>query len=160
VSLKRERDTKRILDLGNIESGLEKYRAEFGFYPLSSEKGLMVACNGPKTTIAKDKSGGPIVLTSKKPVYVNLVECDWGKDPLGDALDLNYPAYLSVLPQDPLNNQGVTYLYKSDGKSYLLLASLELKEEKDFNKVILTKKIMCGTKYCNFGRGNIVELNK
>ena len=157
ASLKRERDSRRILDLGSIEVSLKKYIEEFGSYPLSSDDGLMVACHGSNTGVAVDKNGNAIPSTFKKSHYVNLVECGWGKDPLGDAMDLNYPPYLSPLPADPLQKKGMSYLYTSDGNTYTILATLELKEEKDFDKKILSKKIKCGKKYCNFGRGNIVE---
>jgi hypothetical protein len=157
TSLKRERDTQRILDLGNLEKGLEKYKEDFGFYPLSSDDHHIVACVGLDTKIATDKNGMALTTSFRKPKYVGLVACRWGQDPLGDALDLSYPAYLGTIPADPHINKGDTYFYVSDGTTYSIFASLELRGEKDFSKTILKKKIKCGKRYCNFGRGNIVE---
>jgi len=157
TSLKRQRDIQRILDIGKIESGLNKYKIEYGEYPLSDNEGQMLACPGPKTGVELDETGKPKASLFKKPKMVNLIPCVWGKDSLLDASDINYPAYIDKLPADPLQDKGYKYVYKSNGKGYEILGHLELREHKEFDKLILNMKILCGKPYCNFGREIVVK---
>lgn len=155
TSLSRERDTHRVLDLGNIESGLNSYFADFGYYPLSNSSGEMVACPGLYTKVEKDEDKKVVVKTGyKKPVIINMVPCIWGKDALLDASDPGYPAYISILPSDPMKNNTSKYIYVSDGKSYNIYARLELRSTTGFSPEIEKQKIMCGKYICNFSRSN------
>lgn len=157
TSLKRQRDIQRILDIGKIESGLKLYKEDFGEYPLSSDDGRIMACPGPETGVEMDETGKPKASLFKKPKLVGLIPCQWGKDSLLDASDINYPPYIDGIPTDPLQNKGLIYLYKSGGQGYQLLAHLELKEHKEFDILILRRKVKCGKEYCNFGREVVVK---
>lgn len=152
TSFMRERDIQRVLDMGSIESGLIKYFSEYGEYPLSNSEGQIVACLGPKTGV-KEEANVPVVNPGyKKPILVNLIPCTWGVDSLWDASDINYPAYISKLPSDPLSQKGIQYQYFSDGKTFRIYSHLELKSTTGYDENIILKKINCGKKICNFGR--------
>lgn len=160
ASFKRRRDIQRILDMGNIQTGLYKYKQDFGKYPVSGPNGKIVGCRGENTDIPRDSSGNAIPYTTKKPNYLNLVECEWGT-PLLDPGDINYPAYLEKIPVDPYSHKGINYRYISDGEKYQILGTLELKNEgQDFNKLLEGKGIKCGKKICNFGRSTGIPLTE
>lgn len=152
-AFKRERDNRRILNIGDLETGLKRYYSEFGYYPASDGEGRIVACRGPYTNFEKTAEG---VVVAKpgfdKAKLINLVPCQWGKDALLDAMDVNYPAYINTIPEDPRSAKGFSYKYISDGVSFRILASLELKESDNYSKKIKKEKIKCGVKYCNFER--------
>lgn len=157
-SFKRRRDIQRILDMGNIQTGLYKYKQDFGKYPLSGPTGKIVGCRGEKTDIPRDSQGNALPYTTKKPNYLNLVECDWGKA-LQDPGDINYPSYLNPIPKDPYSHKGVSFLYISDGENYQILGVLELKHEgQDYNKQLEDRKLKCGKRVCNFGRSAGIPL--
>jgi type II secretory pathway pseudopilin PulG len=156
-SLKRQRDIQRILDIGKIESGLRSYRSEYGAYPLSTDDGRILACPGPNTKYVTDETGKPVVTTFKKSKLKNLIPCEWGKDSLWDATDINYPAYIDGLPKDPMGEKGYKYIYRSDGNGFEIYGHLELREHKEFDNLILKKNIDCGKVTCNFGREIVVK---
>jgi type II secretory pathway pseudopilin PulG len=158
ASFQRERNIQRVLDLGAIQVGLAKYKSEHGYYPLSSTDGKIIACRGDNTGFEKDEQGRVKESSFKKPKLINLIECQWGKDPLGYAMDLNYPAYLSIIPADPASNKGIDYLYFSDGGNYQIYASFENKEPTEYNPDIAKLKLRCGKAVCNFGRSSGVSL--
>lgn len=158
TALKRQRDIQRVLDIGYLQQALIAYKADFGHYPLSSEGGKIIACRGIDTKPERDSRGNVVNNGFKKANILNLVPCQWGEDALLDALDLNYPAYLSLIPKDPAADRGFTYVYRSDGNGFVLLAHLELTEQKDYSKTVLEKKITCGSYYCNMMRAQGGEI--
>ena len=152
VSKRNERDKIRNLDITNIAKALEKYRVDYGYYPKSDSKGRIIACKGDKTVIKKIK-GKPIhKVGAKKPILLNLIPCDWGKDSLYDVSDINYPHYLENIPADPQSDSGVSYRYESNGSEYKVYVSYEGKTTTDYRKSIEERKILCGRRFCNAGR--------
>lgn len=130
VSLRRARDAQRKNDLGAMENALNRFNNDFGFYPLSSQDGRIVACSP------------------------NLEPCDWGKDALADPSDSSFPSYLPVIPIDPDNKKGVSYRYISNAKRFQILASLEGDVEDEYDEAILARDIKCGTVICNSGKAS------
>jgi len=128
IALRRSRDAQRKDDIANVVNGLEKFKSDFAYYPLSTSDGRINACNGG---------------------------CIWGKDPLRDMNDLTYPPYINMLPGDPDTGKGVSYIYVSNGYHYQLYAALEgRKDEDEYNSKIEARHIMCGMAVCNFGRSS------
>lgn len=156
---RRERDLKRNADISAVAQALEAYRQAFGYYPQSSDDGRIIACAGENTKVLKDRSGfevrEPGAVRDK---LVNLVPCDWGNDALRDAVDGNYPAFLELIPQDPLSDNGYSYRYDFKDGKYYVYVSYETKRMPDYNKNILLQKIDCGIAFCNAARTNGVEI--
>ncbi len=138
ISLRRARDVQRKNDLRIVADGLVKYASDFASFPVSQE-GKIVACRGPETKI--DKKGN----------ISGLVFCEWGKDSLRDIFDPDYPAYIEVLPKDPLSEKGYQYLYFSDGERFQIYASLEGTDEAEYDSKIVARNLKCGVGICNFG---------
>lgn len=136
VSLRRSRDLQRKSDIGAISDALIKYREDFGFLPLSSSDGKILACE-------------PV---TKEGQAIKFSPCEWGKNKIADLTDPTYPPYISSLPIDPSSRQGVSYLYLSDGNFYQLFSALEGKDDSEFNPKIEARRLMCGVKVCNFGK--------
>lgn len=127
TALMRSRDLQRKNDNGYMLKALEDFKTDFAFYPASTKDGRISACNGP---------------------------CTWGKDPLRDIKDPSYPPYLKVIPADPDTNSGAAYTYVSDGEHFQLLASLEDKNDVEYNPKLAALNIMCGVRVCNYGRAS------
>ena len=135
ISLRRSRDSQRKSDIRDIYNALAKYQNDFGTFPLSKD-GEIVACGG-KT---KDELGLPI-----------FESCRWGWDSLVDTQDLNYPEYLTRIPADPYYLKGFNYYYISNGSKFQMYASLEGRDEAEFDSKIEKRNLSCGSKICNFG---------
>lgn len=156
---KRERDVKRNADISLVAQALEAYRQAFGYYPEVSDDGRIIACAGEDTKVLKDQNGlGVREPGAVRDKLVNLVPCDWGKDALRDALDGNYPAFLEIIPQDPLSDKGYSYRYEFKDGKYYVYVSYETRRMPDYNKNILLQKIKCGIVFCNAARSNGVEI--
>lgn len=159
VSYRNDRDTQRNLDISAIAGGIEKYRSDYGSYPLSSGDGAILGCKGENTSVVKDKTGKPVVENgAKKNKIQNYAPCEWGVDWLGDIEDENYPKYLSVIPKDPQSEKGVNYHYESDGATYKIYASYEGQTISDYSENIVSLKISCGVRVCNVGRETGVKI--
>lgn len=153
ISFRNDRDVIRNLDISKIAVGVEKYRSEYGTYPLSDASGNILACRGGQTTTIRDKTGKPFMEPgAKKNKLINLAPCIWGVDFLGDIDDINYPKYLDIIPNDPQEKKGVSYFYESDGQSYKIYASYEGRLIADYSREIIQKNIKCGIRLCNVGR--------
>jgi type II secretory pathway pseudopilin PulG len=139
VSLRRARDAQRKNDIGAIADALNRYQVDFGFFPLSSSDGKILACE-PVTTEGKGKNK----------VYI-FSACEWGKDGIRDLTDYNVLPYLKILPTDPQKDKGLIYFYISNGKRYQIFASLEGSDEDEYSRAIIKRNISCGTRLCNFG---------
>ena len=139
VSLRRARDAQRKADIGSIHDSLLKYQADFGHFPLSVN-GKIAACE--PVTFAE--SGG-----IKSPVFS---PCEFGKDSLRDVSDLSYPAYMSLIPNDPQKDKGYSYLYVSNGSRFQIYGTLEGKGEDEYDESIIKRGLSCSEKICNFGK--------
>jgi len=126
IAIRRSRDAQRKADVRSITEAINKYQDDFGFLP-ASENGKIVAC---------------------APAFR---PCDWGKDGVFDISDPSYPPYLEKLPIDPDSKDGVSYYYESGVKKFQVLASLEGKDEPEYDEKIEARQVNCGTKICNFG---------
>lgn len=146
VAKRRGRDAQRKSDIGAIADALNKFGNDFGVFPQTSPDGKIVACKGEQ--IEKEEEGGGTTL-----VYA-LAACEWGKDALRDVNDPAYPSYIDSLPIEPQNKEGVNYIYLSNGKRFQILASLEGKDEDEYEQFIEAREISCGTRLCNFGRSS------
>jgi type II secretory pathway pseudopilin PulG len=138
VSLRKARDFQRKNDLRALYNGLSAYQKDWNTFPLSLE-GKIVACKGADTF--KDEEGS----------VFNLYPCEWGKDALKDVFDANYPAYIPLLPQDPQQAKGNSYLYLSNGKRFQIYIVLEGEDEAEYDPAIVKRNLKCGEKICNAG---------
>jgi type II secretory pathway pseudopilin PulG len=148
ISLRRARDAQRKDSVGTIANGLARYRDDFARFPLSSSDGKILAC---RPLVSYDDKGKKIVVFEP---------CEWGKDWLRDALDLNYPAYIETLPSDPRYEFGSHYLYLSNGSRFQIYAALEGEDEDEYDPKIVERGLDCGEMLCNFGRSSGVPLDK
>lgn len=135
ISQIKARDAQRKADLGRIQAGLANYFNDFNFFPTASS-GKMIACG---TTVAFEP-------------------CDWASAALRDLADANYPPYIEPLPQDPLADKGYSYTYLSNTRHFQLLASLEDKNDPEYNPSIEARGLYCGSKICNYGRADSVAV--
>lgn len=123
------RDVQRKNDLRHIRAALAEYFADFSAYPRAKD-GKILACGAPE----------------------KLEPCEFAVDPLRDLRDPAYPAYINPLPRDPHHER--TYFYISNTRNFQLFASLEDKNDAEYNEHIAKRGILCGTKVCNFGVTN------
>lgn len=151
VSARRARDQVRNDDLGSLVNALDAYQTDFSSFPLSTPDGKIVACKSPSDKVQIDKSGR---------IQVNLIPCQWGKDPFIDLTPGSNKTYEAILQQDPQAGSGASYVYFSDGVGYQLLTSLEGSDEPEYDKTIVARKVMCGSRICNAGRSYNVPLDK
>ncbi len=144
MSLTKSRDQSRKDDLGRIVQALDEYYVDFGEFPKSSTDGRIVACKNPEEEVKLDSKGR---------VVVNLIPCDWGKDPIVDLTPKSTKVYLPQIPRDPdYLTRGSNYIYFSNGIRYQLYASLESSTWDEYDPKIIARNIMCGEKVCNTGR--------
>lgn len=151
IALRKARDFQRKADINRVVNALEVYHDEFAFFPPSSEDGKIVACKKGGTTI-EDLLVADRTLTIEEQLLDYFEECEWGKDPLRDISDPDYPAYLESLPEDPDTAEGVDYYYISNIGRFQLYAALEGKSEPEYREGIETRGVNCGKKVCNFGK--------
>lgn len=126
IAVRRSRDVQRKVDVRTIVDAISKYQDDFGFLP-ASESGKIIAC-APAFSI-----------------------CRWGEDGIFDLSDPSYPPYLAKLPIDPDSKKAVEYYYEAGEKKFQVLASLEGKDEPEYDEKIEARGIACGSKICNFG---------
>lgn len=134
ISLRRGRDSIRKNDMYAIENSLDTYLQKYRAYPLSTEKGEIIGCFDTNP-IVDTISGHPL----------NAVVCKWGESRFESE---NY------MPNDPNYKKGASYFYLFDGKKYMLYIALEGKDEAEYQISTFNKNLQCGTKICNYGRGN------
>lgn len=126
ISFRRSRDAQRKADVRTITDSLNSFEKEFGGIPLSID-GKIAACH-PE-----------VIDNGRTTVYK---PCEWGVDSIGE---------LKKIPVDPHNSKGTKYLYLSNGKRFQLYASLEGKDEAEYDPKIKARKLGCGIRICNFG---------
>lgn len=131
ASYRKSRDNERKNDLGDIVKRIGDYEKRFGSFPLSSEDGKIIGCNG-----FQDKLGRWFF----KP-------CEWAEN------KVNSP-FFDPLPHDPYVDKGRHFVYRSNGKTFQLYAALEGTYEDEYDKNILARGISCGDVSCNAGRTN------
>lgn len=153
-SYKRERDVQRNLDVSAIAAGVRLYRSDYRVYPGSMD-GMIAACRGEETRVVRDEIGSTVFREgAKKPVLENLVPCPWGESALLDINDINYPQYLSRIPDDPKQNNGFSYLYLSNGQDFQIYGSFEARVRMEYDPEIKKLGLLCGKKICNFGKAS------
>lgn len=121
------RDVQRKNDLKHIRAALENYFKDFNAYPRSRD-GRILACGNEN----------------------ELRSCEWGEDLVRDIRDPVYPPYINPLPRDPLS-PGHSYIYISNTRNFQLFASLEDRDDDEYNKEVAERGLKCGDKVCNFG---------
>ncbi len=134
ISLRRGRDDVRKNDISAIENSLDTYLQKYKSYPLSTADGKIIGCFESSPQI-DEKSGSP----------TNAVVCDWGKSKFEGE---------NFMPQDPSFEKGASYYYVSDGREFDIFISLEGKDEAEYTQVIADKRLQCGTRICNYSKGN------
>ncbi len=102
-------------------------------FPLS-DNGNIVGCFN-SDPVTDPKTGYPL----------NASTCTWGESRFEN---------VNLMPRDPKYKNGSNYLYISDGKKYQLYIALEGRDEAEYTPSIVNKNLQCGTKICNYGRGN------
>lgn len=154
ISLRRARDVQRKEDLFVTMKALDEYQQDFGFFPPSSDDGKIIACKG------ENYDEGIIEIKKAKEIdlekyFALFAPCEWGKSKLQDVSDMDYPAYMDIIPRDPKHDNGVNYIYISNTRTYQLYAYLEGgKSEDEHEETIVERNLSCGIKTCNFGRGH------
>lgn len=69
--------------------------------------------------------------------------------------------FLPAVPKDPQTAKGLNYLYISNGRRYQILASLEEKNQDEYDSAIEARNLSCGIRICNFGRAyGVTPLDK
>lgn len=146
VSIKRARDNARKDDLGSIVYALNLYQKDFRSYPLSSSDNKILACTREGVVPEKDEKGN---------FMIDFVPCQWGKDGMYDPRfgDKSNP-YINLIPQDPDTDQGVNYLYFSNGRHIQIYTALEVTDDDQFNPDVFKRNLNCGTRICNTGRSD------
>lgn len=152
VSLRRARDAQRTADIGSISASLERYSADFGFYPPSAN-GKILACKGPSFDAYLQQAELESKFNSDK-FFAALSPCEWGVDKLAD-LGNSSTIYLASIPKDPKYSQGYSYLYFSNTKRYQIYAYLEGGNSEDaYNQGVVERNLPCGSNICNFGKAS------
>jgi hypothetical protein len=62
--------------------------------------------------------------------------------------------FMLAVPKDPQSKIGLEYVYLSNGRRFQILASLEDKEQDEYNQEIEARGIACGSRVCNYGRAS------
>lgn len=153
VSIRKARDAQRRADLGTISEALYSYNARFGFFP-PSEDGKIKACKADnfEEVVTKLKNDPNSV---EGGVFAAMKPCLWGEDKLSDIFDESYPSFLSPIPRDPKESEGIKYLYFSNTRMFQLYAFLEGGEgEVGFDRGIVARGLSCGVRICNFGKSS------
>jgi type II secretory pathway pseudopilin PulG len=148
LSLRRARDQTRRDDIGNIQRAIDAYYSDYGIFPLSTPDGKIIACKNSNETNT----------TATGKVMVDLVPCIWGKDAWINLTPGVSKVYMNTLAGDPNLGKGVSYAYFSDGSRYQLMASLEGKDEPEYDSKLESRGVGCGSATCNLGRANNVPL--
>ena len=133
VSLRRARDQVRRDDMGALQKVLANYFEDFREFPMSSDDGRMIACNGA---------------------------CEWGKDAIVGQTKDGSKVYMNLLPREPKYQEGRSYRYISDGQHYQILVALEGTDEDEYDQKIIARGLKCGNVICNAGRGYGCETDK
>jgi len=151
IAVRRSRDVQRRSDLGAIANALEVYNEDFGYLP-PAEDGMLKACPGDKfDEVVADIKDDPTFQRQK--LFSGLRKCSWGEDELRDLFDPAYDSYLKIIPQDPNENSGTSYLYISNENLFQIYAYLEGESsEEGYNPGIVQRGLMCGNNVCNFGK--------
>lgn len=140
-SLRKGRDAQRNSDLTFVREKLEEYKSEVGYFPPAGTDGRILAC----------KSSATVVNLEFKRLE-NPAPCKWGEDSLINYFSDTPKTIMERIPIDPQNDAGVRYVYKSNPSRFQFYASLEGKNEGEFNKKVEALKIKCGSRICNFGK--------
>ena len=151
VAIRRARDSQRRADVGAISNALEKYHQDFGFFPPSTDDGRVQACKGDNfDKIVKELSSEKFGLDK---FFSGMVGCRWGEDSFTDVADASSEAYIKRIPQDPKQNQGISYLYLSNMHRFQIYTYLEGEKEEDtYHEGVVKRDLMCGEKVCNYGK--------
>jgi len=133
-SFRKSRDAQRKGDLRTISNALVSYQTDYSSFP-QSEDGLIVACFG-----GVDENEVP-----------QQRKCMWGIDSLRDIFDESYPPYMETLPSDPYQDDGQMYIYLSNGRHFQIFTSLEGRGEPEYDPVVVSRGLSCGSEICNYG---------
>ncbi len=121
----KTRDAQRVSDVEMVSRGLRRFRDDHGFVPLEATgSGRLLSCGSLGTE-----------------------ECDWGTGRLVDEQEVTY---VNLLPGDPLENKGFSYMYEAsaDRKNFKIYVALENPSDKKIKRG-LTKQ--CGINVqCNW----------
>ncbi len=148
LSLRRARDQTRRDDIGNIQTAIYSYFDDYGSFPMSTTDGKMIVCKG-NDRIYKDSAGK---------VHVEMIPCNWGHDTWINLTPGVSKTYMQTIPGDPSSSEGASYVYFSNGRRFQLMASLEGKDEPEYDAKLEIRNVKCGVRICNMGRVNNVPL--
>lgn len=141
VSFRKSRDVERKGDLRAIYDALVDYQVDVASFP-PSDQGKIVACDDPGVSTRR--------------------ACEWGWEGITYHFeDGTVGKFINTLPTDPQHNDGRRYLYLSNGRHFQIFASLEGKDEPEYNAAIVARNLPCGDQICNFGLAdNVTPLEK
>ena len=153
ISLRRGRDAQRKTDITGLAKALDFYHQDFGFYPPSTEDGMIVACGDDNTTVDLDVLEKENLSLEEKLLEI-FKPCEWASSSLRDISDPDYPPYYTRLPADPIRKTGSEYRYISNTNRFQLYATLEGTDEAEYDQEIVERGLMCGTVICNYGKAS------
>lgn len=149
ISLRRMRDTQRRADLDAVANALNRYKNDFGFYPLSLD-GKIVAC----LPEGKQIEDGEQWHLRQIDWFEFFRPCQWGEDSFVDVYNPANLSYLDRIPTDPQSDSGAFYVYFSNKERLQLYTGLEGKNESELQPAISARGLSCGTRICNFGKSS------
>ena len=159
IAVRRSRDVQRRNDLGAVSDALNKFQAEFGYFP-PSENGKIKMCKGDNfdEVVAQINTQNEF---DRNLFFEGLRACEWGQDSLTDVTDSSYEPYLKNIPQDPKTTLGVSYLYLANVNRYQLYSSLEGgTSETGYDQNIVKRNLNCGNQICSYGKTHSAPLDK
>ncbi|MBI3290579.1 type II secretion system protein [Candidatus Microgenomates bacterium] len=124
----RARDEQRKNNATNLVHAVERYHADFGVFPPSTQDGRLVACGETN----------------------RLIPCEWGKSKLADLENPNI-VYMDPIPIDPKQGQGISLKYISNGSEFQILTHLEHPNDPARSSIVEGWGLDCGESRCNYG---------
>lgn len=150
IAVRRARDVQRRGDLGAISDALDKFYADYGFFP-PSEGGKIKFCKASNFDAILSQVNEKLFF-DRELFFQGLRLCEWGVDPFDDVIN-NGESYMGTLPSDPKSVENISYYYLSNTKRYQIYSYLEgEKREIGYSESILARSLACGGKVCSFGK--------
>lgn len=158
-AIRRARDTQRRNDVGAIADAIDKFHADYGYYP-PSENGRIKMCKGEnfEEVISKLQT---LYKFDTNLFFEGLRPCDWVNDTFVDVLEPESEAYLKNIPGDPKHKEGFAYYYLSNGNRFQIYSQLEGgREETGYNQGVYDRNLPCGIGVCSYGKSQSVPIDR
>jgi len=158
ISVRRARDVQRRADIGNIADALERFYADYGFFP-PSEDGKIKICKASNFDEILDKVNSKDRF-DRELFFEGLRACEWGKDAFVDVIN-NDEVYLSTLPSDPYTDKGYMYYILSNTRRFQLYSTLEGGDDEiGYDLGVIRRALPCGIKKCSYGKSYAAPIDR